>query len=83
MNIAIRTGRPAPVGLIRPVIQDSTYHSRMASATMLAGVPTPPIGANTRLDGMSMSRIRKNVSSVTEPNLGLPCSGCRLVFTWP
>ena len=58
MNIETRTGRPAPEGMIRPTIQEITYQSRMPSAMMFAGVPTPPIGAKTRLDGMSSSSTR-------------------------
>ena len=44
--------------MIRPTIQEITYQSRMPSAMMFAGVPTPPIGAKTRLDGMSSSTTR-------------------------
>ena len=78
---------PAPEGTIRPTIQEITNHSKMPSAMMFAGVPTPPIGAKTRLDGMSRSSTRYAVKRVTELNLGLLCRD-RLAFAgrpgaWP
>jgi hypothetical protein len=70
MNIPIRTGRPPPEGIIRPEIHEAMYHSRIHNETTIAGVPAPPKGPKTSVDGMKKSSIKYADSKVTESNLG-------------